>query len=210
MMRMVLFFVVCFSRLVALTHAEDKSPPASVKAPKLRAEFLHREKQDQEVREVLMEWMKRHGASGVGEKPGPSQEQMAEFQKAAAEMKQVDEANTKWLKSIVEKHGWPTISLVGKDGAKAAWLLVQHADADAKFQRRCLDLMLKLPKGEVSQSDLAYLTDRVLLSEGKKQIYGTQFLSIEGKWQPRPIEDVENVDKLRAKEDFRRSPSIAN
>ena len=70
--------------------------------------------------------------------------------------------------------------------ARKAWLLVQHADADVKFQRRCLDLMARLPKGEVSISNLAYLTDRVLLAEGKKQLYGTQFTSVDGKWQPGP------------------------
>jgi hypothetical protein len=32
------------------------------------------------------------------------------------------------LKEIVEQHGWPTISLVGVDGAAAAFLLAQHAD----------------------------------------------------------------------------------
>ena len=57
--------------------------------------------------------------------------------------------------------------------------------------------MAKLPKHEVSLSKMAYLTDRVLLAEGKKQRYGTQFHSVDGKWQPRPIEDEANVDKRR-------------
>ena len=39
-----------------------------------------------------------------------------------------------------------------------------------------------------------YLTDRVLLKERGKQIYGTQFNGTE----PQPIEDPENVDELRA------------
>jgi hypothetical protein len=106
--------------------------------------------------------------------------------------------NTKWLKGVVERHGWPTNRLVGADGARAAWLLVQHADADPEFQRRCLELMAKLPKNEVSQSNLAYLTDRVLLAEGKKQLFGTQFTAVDGKWKPRPLEDEANVDKRRA------------
>ena len=56
----------------------------------------------------------------------------------------------------------------------------------------------KLPKEELSQSNLAYLTDRVLLAEGKKQLYGTQFTVVDGKWKPRPLEDEANVDKRRA------------
>jgi hypothetical protein len=103
-----------------------------------------------------------------------------------------------WLKQTVEKLGWPTNSLVGSEGADAAWLLVQHADADVKFQRKCLDLMAALPKNEVSQTHFAYLTDRVLLAEGKKQIYGTQFDWVDGKLQPQSLEDEANVDKRRA------------
>ena len=57
--------------------------------------------------------------------------------------------------------------------------------------------MTKLPKHEVSQRDLAYLTDRVLLAEGKKQIYGSQFQQKDGKLLPSPIEDEANVDKRR-------------
>ena len=58
--------------------------------------------------------------------------------------------------------------------------------------------MTALPKDEVSQKDLAYLTDRVLLKEGKQQLYGTQFTSDGGKWIPRPLEDEPNVDSRRA------------
>ena len=58
--------------------------------------------------------------------------------------------------------------------------------------------MLKLPKSEVSSRNIAYLTDRVLLAEGKKQIYGTQFQMVDGKFQPKPLEDEANVDRRRA------------
>ena len=52
-------------------------------------------------------------------------------------------------------------------------------------------------QGEASGKDLAYLTDRVLLAEGKKQIYGTQFMQVDGKSEPRPMEDPEHVDDRR-------------
>jgi hypothetical protein len=58
--------------------------------------------------------------------------------------------------------------------------------------------MAKLPKNEVSQPKMAYLTDRVRLAEGKKQLYGTQFTFVGGKWKLRPLEDEANVDKRRA------------
>ena len=53
-------------------------------------------------------------------------------------MQQADTENTAWLKGIVNKQGWPTISDIGKDGFNAAWLLVQHADTDRAFQKQCL------------------------------------------------------------------------
>src|SRR5262249_27591425 len=97
-----------------------------------------------------------------------------------------------------DKHGWPTVTMVGKDGAHAAWLLVQHADRDRKFQRLCLDLMKNLlPAGEADRKDYAYLTDRVLLAEGKKQLYGTQFHQVNGRWDPGPFSAPLTVNDRR-------------
>ncbi len=115
------------------------------------------------------------------------------------EMDRVDRENSEWMKGLVQENGWPRISEVGADGAQAAFLLVQHSP-DAAFQRRCLDLMTPLVKeGEVSAVNWAYLLDRVLLAEGKKQVFGTQFLvGPDGKPELRPLEDPETVDSRRA------------
>jgi hypothetical protein len=59
--------------------------------------------------------------------------------------------------------------------------------------------MAKVPRDEISLRDVAYLTDRVLLAEGKKQVYGTQFTLVDGKCKPRPLEDEANVDERRKK-----------
>ncbi|WP_027864322.1 DUF6624 domain-containing protein [Massilia alkalitolerans] len=53
----------------------------------------------------------------------------------------VDDANRSRLKEIVAQHGWPTVAMVGQDGATAAWLIAQHADRDQAFQREVLALM---------------------------------------------------------------------
>jgi Family of unknown function (DUF6624) len=184
------------SGLVALVADPPNPLPAS--EPELRSGLLRRTKTDQEVRQAMMQWMKAHGADGVAAPAALGKDDSAEFAELAAKVQAVDEDNTKWLKGVVEQHGWPTHTLVSQDGASAAWLLVQHADADPKFQRQCLDLMVRLPKGEVSPANLAYLSDRVLLAEGKKQVYGTQFVFAGGKWKPRPIEDEAHVDQRRA------------
>ncbi len=113
-------------------------------------------------------------------------------------MQAVDHRNTARMKEIVEKHGWPTRSMVADDGTRCAWLLVQHGDHAPAFQRNCLELMRSHKKSEqVFLVDLAYLTDRVLVNESKPQIYGTQFHVSGDKQQPRPMRDPENVDKRR-------------
>lgn len=165
--------------------------------PQLHDELLHRVEIDQAARRAMVDWVKANGGvSAVGS--NLTSEQRADWKQLTSRIEKIDTDNTKWLKTVLDKHGWPSNSLVSKDGANAAWLLIQHADADTKFQRRCLDLMAKLPKGEVALQSLAYLTDRVLLAEGKKQLYGTQFAPIDGKLQPQPIEDEANVDARRA------------
>jgi hypothetical protein len=171
----------------ALGPEGDATSSTPVKEPELRLELLRRVKADQDARFALIEWQKQRDA-----------DRKAEREKLAEAVKKADTENTARLGEIVERYGWPSIALVGKDGSHAAWLLVQHSDADPKFQRKCLDLMAKLPKSEVSQMDLAYLTDRVLLAEGKEQVYGTQFTVSGGKWEPRPLMDPANVDKRRA------------
>ena len=87
------------------------------------------------------------------------------------------------LRQIINKFGYPTRKLIGKNGMKAFWLLVQHQDYDISLQEDCLTYC------DFDSQEKAFLTDRVLINKGKKQIYGTQFNF--------PIEDIKNVDKRR-------------
>jgi hypothetical protein len=157
--------------------------PADPQLEELRAELHKRVAEDQDARKKVIDAVKAGRA------------QNDELNKKTAE---IDAANTQWLKGVVEKHGWPGKSLVGAPGAHDAWLLVQHADRDREFQKKCLELMKPLvPKGEVAKTDFAYLTDRVLVADGKKQLYGTQFHTVNGKMEPQPIEDEAKVDERR-------------
>lgn len=111
----------------------------------------------------------------------------------------VDAANLPWLEQVVAEVGWPGRAMVGEDGAHAAWLLAQHADSSPAFQRRCLDLMSQaVQAGEATHRELAYLTDRVLLAEGRPQEYGTQMTGHEEGWAPRNLRDPDDVDNRRA------------
>ncbi len=112
----------------------------------------------------------------------------------------VDAANLPEIRRIVADHGGlPRARQVGADGVAAAWLLVQHADGDADFQRQVLDgIMPLVESGEVSAHDFVLLTDRVLVNAGKPQRYGSQLAAVGGKWQPKPMEAPEQVDQRRA------------
>lgn len=114
-------------------------------------------------------------------------------------IKDVHERNNARIKHIVEQHGWPGISLAGKDGAEAAWLIVQHAVLDAVFMGFCLELLGEAVRnGEAEGAHLAYLQDRVLTLSGRPQIYGTQHdVDENGTAFPLPIENPIEVDNLR-------------
>ena len=89
---------------------------------------------------------------------------------------QVDEDNLRWLDDIVRAKGFPTLAQVGEGGVHHAWLLAHHADRAPGFQATLLPVLeQRHASGELSASDLARFTDRVLKAQGRPQHYGTQF-----------------------------------
>ncbi len=104
------------------------------------------------------------------------------------------------LDEVLAAHGWPGWSLVGRDGAAAAWLLVQHVGVDWALFRRVRDLLdVAVQREEAEASHLAFLEDRLAVLEGRPQRYGTQFQSTDdGGWRPFPIEDESGIDGRRA------------
>ncbi len=168
-----------FARILERVAANEAKLNVARK-PELRDELLRMMEEDQTARR----------ASAAANFKDPA---------ASERMKAIDMRNTARMKQILAQEGWPTKTLVGEKASKAAWLLVQHADLDPAFQKECLPLLEKaVAAGEGSAKDLAYLTDRVLVAEGKPQRYGSQFHMVDGKLVPRPIEDEANVDARRA------------
>lgn len=140
-------------------------------------------------------------AKEINEMAQRDQKMRAEVEKGAEWDSAIDIENTARLKQIVAQYGWPTIELVGEKASYNAWLLVQHADKDRAFQRHVLDLIKaarKLKPDSINSKNIAYLTDRLLVAEGKEQEFGTQFyITNEEKLVPSPIRDRENVNKRR-------------
>jgi len=114
-------------------------------------------------------------------------------------IKAVHEKNNARIKEIIGQYGWPGFRMVGKEGSKAAWLIVQHAVLDTEFMDKCLPLLKEASiQGEAEGWCLAYLQDRVLTMSGEPQIYGTQHdIDDNGIAYPLPIEDPEKVEALR-------------
>ncbi len=111
-------------------------------------------------------------------------------------MAAADSTNGAALRAIIDRFGWPTRSLVGVEGASAAFLIAQHSPA---LQHEALTLMRALPPGEVSPGDLAMLEDRVRVHDGQPQRYGTHLsLDSTGPIRFDPIEDLEHLDARRA------------
>ncbi len=164
--------------LLARVDAAQKQRAAQMDEP-LRKALLEREARDQAEQHAAI-------ADGGGEA----------FKRVAP----VAQANAQWLKSVIAEKGWPTRSKVGRDGAKAAWLLVQHADQDPAFQAEVLPLIEQAARaGEADRADVALLTDRVLVAQGKPQRYGSQFVRGEdGAMRLRPTEDMPGLDARRS------------
>lgn len=163
-------------------YTTQSATASSVVYPALREELLKRLERDQAIRD---EWIKK----GV------------DTHNTALEVRihDIDSGNTARMKEIVKQFGWPNPDLVGEDGRDAAFILVQHADY--QFQKEMLPLVREAYKADKLPGQFyALLLDRVLVREGKPQVFGTQ---AKAKWKGQEpvleaIEDEANVDKRRA------------
>lgn len=152
--------------------------------PTLRRELIKRESADQQARNA---WVSANAKKKSA---------------AVTSMLEVDKANLTWLKSQVAARGAPTVAMVGVEGMRALWTLVQHADSDPEFQQQMLDAFRpQLATGRFNRSAFAMLTDRVLVHQGKPQRYGSQFTpdpAHAGKMITDPVEDIAHLDQRRA------------
>lgn len=115
----------------------------------------------------------------------------------------LDSINIASVDELVKSRGLPTYKSVGKEGLDAFFIIVQHSDL--KHQLKYFKPIKHLSKkGSLSKQNLALLTDRILVKQGKKQIYGSQlhFDEQEMKNKSYPIRNPKNVDKRRKKAGF--------
>lgn len=120
-----------------------------------------------------------------------------------AEMRRIDEENTAFIRELMATAGWPDSRRFGDDAANAAFLLVQHS-GDLPLMWTAREALRTEVRGNRFAVDrLALLHDRLQLSLGYPQRFGSQIHSYEGGVQClAPLEDPERVDAWRAEADL--------
>ena len=89
----------------------------------------------------------------------------------STEMERVDSLNQATVFGILDKEGWP--SHLSDKANRAIWIVIDHSDL--AYRSKYLYLVKeKAEEGVLDKTDYAILKDRVLMEEGKPQIYGTQ------------------------------------
>lgn len=115
------------------------------------------------------------------------------------EMKALHNRNAKILNDIINTIGYPTIDKVGKEANEATWLVIQHSIGQPEFMKKCVELLGSVvSENKKDPKNLAYLTDRIAVFEGKPQLYGTQFDWDENEnLSPNLFDDIIKVNERR-------------
>jgi len=157
----------------------------------LRQELIKMGDEDQKHRDELVARMKElSGADG--------ERAMKRFVEVVKKQNKIDKRNIFRLEEIIARYGWPTKSMVGKEASDSAFLIVQHADLS--YQKKYFPLLKEAAlRNEARPDHVAMMEDRMLMGEGKKQIYGTGLKTddVTKELKLWPIENEEEVDARR-------------
>lgn len=109
----------------------------------------------------------------------------------------------KVLDSIIEQFGYPKPDLVGEHAAKIPALIIAHASLQVQLRYKDL-LMSEGLKGNIPGGTAGIVIDKILIKQGKKQLYGTQgyYDKTIKKNVPYPVEDIAQIDARRKQMGF--------
>ncbi|AMR40472.1 hypothetical protein HZP39_03080 [Elizabethkingia anophelis] len=178
----------------ALHHMEGwKKFTNQIKAKKskynndIRLKLLDVQNKDQSIRLIYQELKKTYTDD-------------SDLVKSASEkMKKIDLESVDIVTKIIDKYGWLGKDKIGKEANETLFLGIQHID-DLVVQSKYLPAIKDaVKKGNAEPWHLAFLTDRILMNQGKKQIYGTQKIITKNPETSYiiPLENPEKVDELR-------------
>jgi hypothetical protein len=172
--------LMCLALAARAQSPQWAERPGPVKNEELRRELLEMYKEDQAVREPFKEGR-----------------QLTEAELRA--ISERDEADTKRLKEILDKYGFPSVKLVGLDATRAFITMLLHSPS-LSLQKRALPHVERAARRkEIPPDDFALLTDDVLDHEGKPQLYGTNFKFVEGRVALDTTQDPARLDERRRK-----------
>jgi len=141
--------------------------------------------EDQQAR-LLMMHLKKEGA------------RKQQIDSVQAVIRKKDEANLRFVTSLIDEQGWLGPQEVGFQGAQSLFLVIQHADLNT--QKKYYPLIVEAEKeGKILSSNVAILEDRIAVREGRPQTYGSQgfYDEKQKKTLIYPLVDAEKIDELR-------------
>ena len=152
--------------------------PGPVQNEGLRRELLQMLKDDQAVRAFQMEGRSPTGAEGRA-------------------MRERDEATTKRLSEILDRHGFPGVKMVGIAGTRAFITMLVHSPSLELLKRALPHVERAARREEIPPDDFVMLADDVLVNEGKLQLYGTNFRFVGDRLAIQPTQDPDRLDERR-------------
>lgn len=106
--------------------------------------------------------------------------------------------DTAKLCQLLKTNGWPTMASAGEQGVYATFQILKNAGT-FELQRDLLPVIVTaIKKDPIQKREFAGLYDRLRVSAGMKQLFGTQAVSMGGFLVLYPIEDQANLDARRA------------
>jgi VWFA-related protein len=157
--------------------ARVEAPPPAKQNKKLKEELV---KMAVKERELLLE------VAGKNQ-PKPSDRE---------KLNKLYEKTTSKLCQIITTNGWPTTALVDREGVFAAYEVLKNGPFE--LQRDLLPVIIAAAKKDSFQkAEVAGVYDRLRVSAGMKQLFGTQAVISGGFLILHPIEDEANLDQRR-------------
>ncbi|WP_298509278.1 DUF6624 domain-containing protein [uncultured Kordia sp.] len=158
-MKQLLFITIIISSITMQSQTQIQAKPIDYKLLKAQLETIRIE--DQTLRQLLPE---------AEAKFGRNSDELAYIWKLIHEQ---DSINEKKVLHIIDTYGWLSKNKVGEMANQTLWLVVQHAEIDTQ-EKYLPYLVTSVNNNESDGWYLAFLKDRILMRNGKKQHYGTQ------------------------------------
>ncbi len=111
----------------------------------------------------------------------------------------LSQKHLKFIDSLLAQHVILDTNTVGKEGMHSLWLLIHHGVEKTNLNKYAEQMKSWYNSGEIEGGDYALYLDRVRITQGKPQIYGSQYMTDEKANQLilYPIESIANVNVLR-------------